>query len=154
MWSEMPVCVTWGVFQLNETMLWYNDWVLKRFRPFRCRPQPTCCTFTSAYHIPTWRVISITVTKTGFRRMQANLFTSGKVASGKSASGEKRTQLLFLSVSIIGDLKLLHLVYSPVKIETVALCLLWKYLRKKRSEQKIMLIKAGNVLWWCVHVFE
>lgn len=42
----------------------------------------------------------------------------------------KCTQLLFLSVSIRWDLKLLYLVYSTVKITAAAPSLLWKYLQK------------------------
>lgn len=85
-----------------------------------------------------------------FKDMLANLFTSGKAAWGKTASGGS-AQLLFLSVSIKLDLKLLCLVYSAVKITAAVLSLFWKHLQKKKEKKKgswttFMLIVTSNML--------
>lgn len=117
----------------------------KRFLPLYCKRPPTCGP------IPTWRV-TLSDTMSWFKGGLANPFTSGKVASGKSASGGKCAQLLFLSVSIMWDLKLLYLVYNTVKFTAAALSLLWRYLWK-RVGTTLMLIKTATVLWWCVCMF-
>ena len=110
---------------------------------------PTCSTLHNLF--PMKRIISMSATTSRFKGMLANLFTSGEVAWGKTASGGgERTLLLSLSVSIMWDLRLMYLVYSTDKLQLLRL---WKYLRKK-GLTTFMLIKAGNVLWWCGCVNE
>lgn len=130
----MPLCITRGVFQLNETMFWYDDCVLKGFYP---HPQPSTCGTLHVSHKSEFNV----VTMSRFKGMLANLFTSGKTASGKTASGGggECTLLLFLPVSIKLDLKLLYLVYGSVKITAAGLSLF------KNTNTK-MLIKTSNML--------
>lgn len=95
--------ITQGVFQLNGTMFWYSDCVLKGFLPPHCIPSPLTCSTLHMLFPET--VISLSVTMSRFKCALANLFTSGKVAWGRIASGVKYTQLLFLSVSIMWGFK-------------------------------------------------
>lgn len=65
----------------------------------------------------------------------------------------KRAQLLFMSVSIMWDLKLLYLVYSTVKNTAAALLVFWKYLQKG-SEQHLCSSKLATCCEaMCEHVW-
>lgn len=136
MWPKTPRYITWGVFQLNETMFCYNDCVLKGFLPLHCRPLAT----RGAPHI----LFPMSVTASGFTCTLANLFTSGESCLGENCLRGKRTRSCLSPLCEIQ--KLLHLVYSVVRKYS---SLLWKCLRK-RVWTTFMLIKTGNVLRWCV----
>lgn len=133
----MPLCITRGVFQLNETMFWYNDCVLKGFLPLHCRPPPTC----GALHVLfpqkiknkkiEWSRCPSLCPDSGYAGKSVHLRES---CLGENCLRGECTQLLFLSVSIMWDLKLLYLVYSTVKITAAATSLLWKYLQKGSEE--------------------
>lgn len=85
---------------------------------FHCRPLLTCGALQSLL----WQsVVLLSVTTLRLKCTLANLFTSGKVAWGKIASGGKCTQLLMLSVSIMRDLKLMYLVYNSVEKKKIQL---------------------------------
>lgn len=73
--------------------------------------------------------------------VQIQGYASKSVHLRESCLGEnclrgKCTQLLFLSVSINLDLKLLCLVCSAIKITAAVLSLFWKYLQKKKGSER------------------
>ena len=89
----MPLYITHCVSQLNETMFWYNDCVLRGFLPLHCRPPSDLR--RSAYLIP----------NVG-HCVQIHMYAGKSVHLRESCLGEnclrgKCTQLLFLSVSIM-----------------------------------------------------
>lgn len=129
MGPKMPLCITPGVFQLNETMLWYDGCVLRGFLPLEWRPpQPPEARCTS--HIPpeAWARCRPLGPHSS---SPANLSTSVRDAWGRIASGRRACSCSSCLSPLSEIQSRCTFVYSTVKITAAALSRFWKYLRRK-----------------------
>lgn len=137
-----PLHINQGVFQLNETMFWYNDYVLKGFLPLHC-----------SLHIPfplkDWSQCRSLRPDSRVRRQICS--PRGKLPRGKLPQGKVHTVVILVC---------LHYVRFKAAVPCLQHCQHYscsavshlRILANKNTAS--MLIKTGNVLWWCVCMFD
>lgn len=121
----------------------WNNVLLQWFLPFQLqtiRPDPR----RFAYTLSSNTVMSLSVTVSRFKRALANLFTSGKVARGRIASGGEVHTVVTPCLSLLWEVSSCSTLFTSIRITAAAAASSPRTIFVKRAWTTFVLIRTGT----------
>lgn len=138
----MPLCITWAVFQLNETMFWCNDCRLKGFLCLYFWTLATCCI---SYSYKKW-------SQCRSLRPDSSVCWQNCSPQGKLPQGEVHTVVILVCLHYVRFKAAVPCLQHCQEYSCRTVVLLKIFV--KRVWTTFVLIKTGNVLqgniWACL----